>query len=103
MRSPPELASTLLQVVETLPRVAIPTTDIASWTAFGYHGTVASPAAEISGDAGANFNFIRINTALASIVDQTVLLPVASTWQADGGNNANFAAVGLVSATICGA
>ena len=95
----------LLQVVETLPHVAIPTTDIANWTAFGPHGTVASPAAEISGDAGANFNFnfIRINTALASIVDQTVLLPVASTWQADGGNNANFAAVGVVSATIFGA
>lgn len=80
-----------------------PTNDIANWTAFGYDGTVTIPDAEMSGDPGANFNSISIKTALASIVDQTVLLPVASTWQTDGGNNANFAAVGVVSATICGA
>jgi Flp pilus assembly protein TadG len=80
-----------------------PNGDIADWTAYGYDGTVTIPDDEMSGDPGANFNSATIKTALASIVDQTVLLPVASTWQTDGGNNANFVAVGVVSATICGA
>jgi Flp pilus assembly protein TadG len=81
-----------------------PNTDIADWTTNGYDGTVTIPDPEMSGDPGANFASATIKTALASIVDQTVLLPVASSWQTNvGGDPANFAAVGVVSATICGA
>lgn len=74
------------------------------WTQNGYPGAVTIPDPDMDGDPGASFNTSpQIQSALTSIVGKTVLLPVASSWdKEETGANANFNAVGVLSARICG-
>jgi len=76
--------------------------DIADWIRNGYGGPVTIPDPGMDGDPGQDLNSNGVRDALDSILGKTVMFPVARNSWTGGGNNAEFKAVGVVSAKFCG-
>lgn len=75
--------------------------DIARWTEFGYTQPVQIPDAAMPGDPGVDTS-APVKNALDSIIGDTVLLPVAKSWNEGGGNTASFHMSTVIAVKICG-
>jgi hypothetical protein len=73
---------------------------LADWTQNGYPGSVFIPSV-LPADPGVS-NSNALGNAFNSLVGQVVLFPTTTGYNAGGGNNASFNAVGIITVKVCG-